>query len=317
MTFAPPTLTALAKLWVANGGVNLGIVGDTSHVARGWSYHLGKDDLADGASSARLARDVAGLSNAASAMDFGKLDGSYVHLREFSKWLVAQCRANRPGTSDIREVIYSPDGKIVLHWDRQRGYATAPVQLDPTPLNLGHLTHTHVSWYRDAEFRDHRTAIAPYFEDETMNSFVVPKVPQIGDVAKGVTLFTTDAMVATDPARIIIDPGRSMPYIGVARSGVRIVEYVDESGVHSGKTYFLPSTQLTNIRNVVVSTPAPDCAAQVAAAVEPLNANILSLQAELATARQKTQLAATEGARAEWDRQNAGATVAVRLLPRP
>jgi len=157
VTFAPPTLQAVAKLWTATGGVNLGIVGDTRHATGGVSYHLGKDQLRpDAYSIVQTARDRAGLSNAASAMDFGRLDGTLANLRAFSKALVAEARRNGPRTSDLREIIYSPDGKTVLRWDRQRGYNSLPRAGE---ADDSHLTHTHVSWYRDAEFRDHTAPI--------------------------------------------------------------------------------------------------------------------------------------------------------------
>lgn len=181
MTYAPPTLLALAKLWVAEGGVNLGIVGDTRHVGGGVSYHLGKDQLTATAYSRVTARDKAGLTNAASAMDFGRLDGSLTKLQAFSKWLVAQARANKPGTSDMREIIYSPDGKTVLRWDRQRGYSSAPRAGE---ADDSHLTHTHVSWYRDAESRDHTTAIRPYFGTTSAGADMPPLTSYIpGHVA--------------------------------------------------------------------------------------------------------------------------------------
>lgn len=163
MTFAPPTLVELAAWWKAQGGVNLGIVGDASHQAKGTSYHLGADDLAAGAYSRQTARDKAGLSNAASAIDLGRLGGSLGELRAFSVWLVDRARANAPGTSDLREIIYSPDGSRVLRWDRERGYQSAP---RPGEADASHLTHTHVSWYRDAQRRDHVTAFRPYFDQE-------------------------------------------------------------------------------------------------------------------------------------------------------
>jgi hypothetical protein len=160
MTYAPPTLTALATYWKAQGGVNLGVVGDTGHQQRGVSYHLGKDKLIVGAYSARTARDRAGLTNGASAIDLGRLDGSLGQLRAFSAWLVTQARANKAGTSDIREIIYSPDGRRVLRWDRERGYRSLPREGE---ADASHLTHTHVSWYRDAEKRDHTITFRPYF----------------------------------------------------------------------------------------------------------------------------------------------------------
>jgi hypothetical protein len=160
MTFAPPTLVALASFYVANGGTNLGIVGDASHIGKGVSYHLGRDQLLAGAYSARTVRDLAGLSNAASAIDLGRIDGSLAKLQDFSKWLVAAARANDPGTVDMREIIYSPDGATVLRWDRERGYASLPRTGE---ADNSHLIHTHISYYRDSEFRDKVAVFAVYF----------------------------------------------------------------------------------------------------------------------------------------------------------
>ena len=67
-TTNPKELVDLGKLWVKNGGVNLGIKGDLDHVEQGVSYHLGKAELKPNAPSATSARDKAGLTNAASAM---------------------------------------------------------------------------------------------------------------------------------------------------------------------------------------------------------------------------------------------------------
>ncbi len=194
MTFAPPTLLALASLWTSHGGVNLGIVGDTAHVAGGVSYHLGKDDLRSDAYSVKTARDKAGLSDAASAIDLGKLDGSYVGLRAFSVWLVAEARADAPGTDDMREIIYSPDGQTVLRWDRERGYTSAPRTGE---ADTSHLTHTHISWYRDAETRDHRTAFRPYFQEASVRYInagaVDPNSAKRLPVTKGQTWQTFDS----------------------------------------------------------------------------------------------------------------------------
>lgn len=171
MTYAPPTLKALAAYWVARGGTNLGIVGDTHHVQKGTSYHLGKSSLAVGAYSKTTKRDKTGLSDAASAIDLGKLGGSFANLRAFSRWLVNQAQHNAPGTLDIREIIYSPDGKAVLRWDRERGPLSQP---KPGEADSSHLTHTHVSWYRDSEKRGKIGVFAPYFEQ--------PKEAPVADV---------------------------------------------------------------------------------------------------------------------------------------
>lgn len=169
MTYAPATLVAARKRLLAldmHPGTGaypadldpdeIGIVGDTSHVQGGTSYHLGKDDLDLAADpySARTARDKAGLTDAASAMDIGEFrvttpKGTFTQ-RDFAIWLVKECQANAPDTSDIREVIYSPDGKVVLRYDRERGYTSAPRTGE---ADSSHITHDHASLYRDAEKR--------------------------------------------------------------------------------------------------------------------------------------------------------------------
>ena len=164
MTYAPPTLVELGRYWTQHGDVNLGIVGDTRHQAKGTSYHLGRSQLTPDAYSRKTHRDRAGLSDAASAIDLGKLNGNLGQLRAFSVWLVKQCQSNAPGTQDIREVIYSPDGKTVLRWDRERGVNSAP---RPGEADNSHLGHSHVSWYRDSEKRPKVAAFRPYFLPDT------------------------------------------------------------------------------------------------------------------------------------------------------
>ena len=160
MTYAPPTITALARYWTQHGGVNLGVVGDTRHKTKGTSYHLGRSDLRTDAYSRTTARDRAGLTDAASALDIGKLNGNLGQLRTFSRWFVERCRANAPGTSDVREFIYSPDGKTVLRWDRERGIKSAPRMGE---ANDSHLAHSHISFYRDSERRSKVGLFSPYF----------------------------------------------------------------------------------------------------------------------------------------------------------
>jgi hypothetical protein len=147
MSFSPPTLIELQVFLAPRTGLsagNLGIVGDAAHIARGVSYHLGRDHLKEGAYSRKSTRDRGGLTNAASALDIG----NHPDLRRLSVDLVAACRADAPGTDDIREVIYSPDGKKVLRWDRERGFDSKPRRGE---ADDSHLFHTHVSWYRNSE----------------------------------------------------------------------------------------------------------------------------------------------------------------------
>lgn len=165
MTFAPQTLRDLGMYWNGKKGVNLGIVGDTGHLEKGVSYHLGRSDLLPTAYSIQTVRDRKGLSEAASAIDLGKLNGTYGDLRSFSSWLAQQCLDGARGTIDIREVIFSPDGRKV--W----GFKDGVDKLIPDYGDDTHLTHTHVSYYRDSENRDKIAVFAPYFEEVPVLDF--------------------------------------------------------------------------------------------------------------------------------------------------
>jgi len=310
MTYNPAKLVELGHFWTGQGGVNLGVVGDTGHVSRGVSYHLGKSQLTSGAYSIQTARDKAGLTEAASAIDLGRLDGTLGHLRTFSIWLVDQARHNKPGTSDLREIIYSPDGKTVLRWDRQRGFASAPRagEADDT-----HLTHTHVSWYRDAEHRDHTVAFRPYF--------AAPTIPT-GDTMPNLTTYLPGYLATIKKtSNIRSAPSLSGPLI---RTGIPAPESWVVTGWVTGEVDPADGSNLWLTRwnagaweytahsNVSAGPTAPvgDCSAAVKAATDPLNAEIATLTADVAAAT-------LAGAQAEWDRQEAGATVDVELLGRP
>lgn len=190
MTYAPASLKALGAYLTAHDAVNLGIVGDTAHQAKGTSYHLGADLLSPTAYSRQTARDKAGLTNAASAIDVGKIDNSYTRLRAFSVWLVGRSQANDLGTSDIREVIYSPDGHTVLRWDRERGYGSAP---QPGEADNSHLTHTHISYYRDSEARDKVALVSRFFGSAASGDDVIDPAKDLpvatATVAPGGTLY--------------------------------------------------------------------------------------------------------------------------------
>jgi hypothetical protein len=146
MTTAPPNLLAVRSLLmpVLNlSAVEMGIVGDDHHDG---GYHCGRSGVTTSDYSVReSARDKSGLTDWASALDVGyfklSVRGKAHDLRSFSIWLVAQCKAGKPDTADIREVIYSPDGKTVKRWDRL-GKRTGG--------DSSHLHHTHTSFFRDA-----------------------------------------------------------------------------------------------------------------------------------------------------------------------
>lgn len=186
MTFAPASCLAVRHVFQDHTSlpdVSLGIVGDDNHAQTASSYHLGRS--ANKPSSYTItesARDRNGLSEAASANDIGYFSidvGGRTHtLRTFSVWLAGQCAAGAPDTADIREVIYSPDGRSVKRWDRLGVRSTG---------DDSHLSHTHISWFRDSESHDRAAVIRRYFseiqgqgEDMTFEADQVPvKYPAV------------------------------------------------------------------------------------------------------------------------------------------
>ena len=163
MTYAPDTLQRLSTYWQQNGGIALGIVGDINHST---GYHLGKDRIygpngaRDDDYSVKHPRDKAGLTNAAAAVDLGKLDGTYTGLQEFSRWLVSECQHDAPGSTDIREIIYSPDGSRV---ERYSGIDGA-IHSGGNNGDSSHRFHTHISYFRDSEKREKIALFSGYFE---------------------------------------------------------------------------------------------------------------------------------------------------------
>ncbi|MFI7605244.1 hypothetical protein ACIBTV_08975 [Micromonospora sp. NPDC049366] len=156
MTRAPANLMAVRSLLLEHLNVDknaardadlepaeVGIVGDPAH--RG-GYHCGSDRVVtNDYSVVESARDRNGLTLDAAALDVGQFQvraGGGTHdLRSFSTWCVAQCAANAPDARDIREVIYSPDGRTVRRWDRLGRRTTG---------DNSHLWHTHFSFFRDS-----------------------------------------------------------------------------------------------------------------------------------------------------------------------
>ena len=161
MTFSPAAVTALGVFLVSKGAVNLGVVGDAKHARKGSGYHPGRDQLAPDAYTARTVRDKAGLSEAASAIDIGRVGGTIEGLRALTAFLFAQCRAGAPDTADIREVIGSIGGKEVLGWSDLADHT----KLIPGYGDKTHLTHIHISFYRDSEARDKLGLFRRYFEE--------------------------------------------------------------------------------------------------------------------------------------------------------
>ena len=171
MSYAPPTISAVRAYLMGKTSLSpssLGIVGDAAHQRRA-SYHNGQDAItrygrtAANDYSIRTSRDRKPyLTNAASALDIG----NFPRLRNLSMSLVAQARTGKPGTRDIREIIFSPDGRRVLRWDRERGQTSFPREGE---ADNSHLWHTHISWYRDSEQRDKLAPFKAFFEPVKVN----------------------------------------------------------------------------------------------------------------------------------------------------
>jgi hypothetical protein len=144
VTYAPQDLLETLAYLNLQGApwASLGCVGDPAHAATG-GYHVGRDDLAAHGrlgydySTTESSRDT-NPTDAASAIDFAGAPW----WRPLTLWLVDQCRAGAPGTEDIREIIYTPDGQTVHRWDRL-GIRDSG--------DDSHLYHTHLSFFRDSE----------------------------------------------------------------------------------------------------------------------------------------------------------------------
>lgn len=152
MTYAPQTLLDARHVIQRYTGLPSASVGITPDPKHNGGYHCGWDQrrLVNGKlndySWTESPRDSNHKTNAASALDIGwftKLtDGRNVSLIEMNHWLVGECLRGAEDTLDIRSVIYTPDGKNVLRWDRLRRRSSG---------DSSHLTHTHISRHRDAE----------------------------------------------------------------------------------------------------------------------------------------------------------------------
>jgi N-acetylmuramoyl-L-alanine amidase-like protein len=125
--------------------------------------------------------------------------------------------------------------------------------------------------------------------DDDVKSFSVPKVPTEIGISSGGWLYVSSD-VAANASNVQISPGRFLPLHGTLPGPVHIVEYVKADGTHTGKTYFVKAAHVTTQRPIPLTSPAPDPATLEAAKLE--------------------------GRRAEFDRQQTGAKVAL-ALPRP
>jgi hypothetical protein len=242
MSFAPKALLDLSAYWESKGGVSLGIVGNKAHTV---GYHIGADRIFDGAGpglgvldySVKLTRDRNHVTNAAAALDIGRLDGSLKQLYAFSRWLVSRCKAEAPGTTQIREIIYSPDGEKVQRYSGEDG----AIHTGPGNGDLSHRTHTHISFYRDTETNYKVLLFAPFFEDapppppeppdtgaEPVQSFRTPELPTTVFLPTGARLYTNSAFDPT--GSVFIDPGRRFSKVGDLSGGDIVIVAYEKAG---------------------------------------------------------------------------------------
>ena len=313
MSTAPASLVAVGDYWEAQGGNNLGIVGNTAHTV---GYHLGKDRIYDGSGpgigdrdySVQLPRDVAGLTNAASAIDLGRLDGSLTKLRKFSQWMVDRCLADAEYRRAFREIIYSPDGVYVKRYSRPDNKVIISLRKNAdgsvTVINPGngdatHFSHTHLSFMRDTRSWNLVDWFRPYFETgaepvPVFKAFAKPKFVTVPD--KGWLYVKPD--LSTDPGNVQIDPGpRDMPVAGSLSDGTLIVGYVDATPTEpSLPTYYFKGTPKDYPTG---TTPVPPDAVSCKPFTDPLEQTIAKLEADLVTAAktERTRIADAEAAR--------------------
>ncbi|WFE41962.1 hypothetical protein [Micromonospora sp. WMMD998] len=269
MTNAPANLLAVRTLLLTYLNVDksavrdadlepaeVGIVGDASH--RG-GYHCGSNrTVANDYSVVESTRDRSGLTLYASALDVGTFSvrsGGKTHtLRTFSTWLVAQCAANTADTRDIREVIYSPDGRTVRRWDRL-GKRTSG--------DSSHLFHTHISFFRDSTKagRDQTPLFRRY-------------LTEIGLLEDTMPLTAADKPLIRDAIREVLEEPRSLPgAIGermAARGsswGPNVSLWMMASRVYEGVISGDPVDEQEIVTGVLAGLPADKIAAAIPASL--------------------------------------------------
>lgn len=146
MTESPGDLVAVQHYVQGRTGLPWDALGIKHGSPQGGGYHEGNDllsaagRLSSDYSKRESPRDRPG-TNSASAFDLG---GDFGDFRRVTLGIVHACQAGDPRCRDIREVIYTPNGQVVQRWDRLGVRSTG----DST-----HLSHTHISFFRDSEGR--------------------------------------------------------------------------------------------------------------------------------------------------------------------
>lgn len=169
MTFAPQSLLEIREEFQKHTNLSNAALGI---VRNEWdtSYHVGKSWLLPGAYSVNESPRDAHPTEASSGIDIGYFEviganNKKYTLRDYNRWLVNECKKGAKDTLDLREVIYSLDGEIVLRWDREG---------ERTSGDSSHTSHTHESFYRDSEHNDRAAVTRRWFRDVVFGDNVTP-----------------------------------------------------------------------------------------------------------------------------------------------
>ena len=125
--------------------VMAGVVGDVRHMNPPMGYHVDPDELPGSDYSVQTQRDRTGADqhpHDASAWDlhFGPAEMIVVTNR-----LLAAARKNDPRMKAVREFCGTRDGRNTYPWDLHGNVSEGINSWDS-----GHLSHVHISFYRDA-----------------------------------------------------------------------------------------------------------------------------------------------------------------------
>lgn len=154
MTYSPQTWKDVRAVFQKETGMPPVSLGIQHYSVQGGGYHEGNDLLAEGGrlntdySKRETDRDRPG-TDGANAIDIGWFDVNVLHsngsvrrvtLITMNEWLLRN--VNAADALWIREFIYTVDRTNVKRWDRLGVRTTG---------DSSHLTHTHVSGFRDNE----------------------------------------------------------------------------------------------------------------------------------------------------------------------
>lgn len=164
MSYAPQNLLDVRDYVQTQTGLSdddLGIVGDEDHET---GYHLGKDRTTSRDYSRQLARDIAGLTNAASASDIGK----FARLMALTAFLLDKAKSGQAkdpatGKSLIRAINGPAADGRAYRWDSQDGWKP-----EIKAKGDSHETHVHIEWFRDTEFMPKVWLFRGFFEGVNM-----------------------------------------------------------------------------------------------------------------------------------------------------